>query len=106
VEGTYGIALWGAVPAAFEKRVKDKFNAPMHYAIIFGYDALQVVAKAIESAQSFDSVKIKDAMKKIDYQGYEGHIKFENFDGFKNQGRFVPSIVQWSKGKRLVVEVK
>jgi branched-chain amino acid transport system substrate-binding protein len=106
VEGTYGIALWGSVPAAFEKRVKDKFNAPMHYAIIFGYDALQLVAKAIESAQSLDSVKIKDAMKKTAYQGYQGHIKFENFDGFKNQGRFLPTIVQWSKGKRLVVEVK
>ncbi|MCE5317127.1 MAG: ABC transporter substrate-binding protein [Parachlamydia sp.] len=106
VEGTYGIALWGGVPAEFEKRVKDKFNAPMHYAIIFGYDALRLVAKAIESAQSLDSVKIKDAMKKTDYQGYQGHIKFENFDGFKNQGRYVPTIVQWSKGKRQVVEVK
>lgn len=106
VEGTYGLALWGNVPAEFEKRVKDKFNAPMHYAIIFAYDALQVVAKAIESAQSFDSVKIKDAMKKTDYQGYEGHIKFENFDGHRNQGRFLPIIVQWSNGKRQVIEVK
>jgi branched-chain amino acid transport system substrate-binding protein len=107
VEGTYGISMWGAVPAAFEKRVKDEFNAPMHYAIIWGYDALQLVAKAIESAQSVDSVKIKDAMKKNDFKGYQGQVKFENFDGYKNQNRYAPPvIVQWSKGKRQVVEVK
>ncbi len=97
VEGTYAISLWGAVPAEFEKRVWDKFDAPMHYAIIFGYDALRVVAKAIESAQSLDPVKIKDAMKKVEFQGLEGYIKFENFDNYKNQGRYSPRVIQWMK---------
>ena len=104
LEGTYAIALWGGVDPAFAKRVKDRFDAPMHYAIIFGYDALQVVAKAIESAQSLDPVKIKDAMKQTDYQGLEGHIKFENFDDYKNQGRFEPTIIKWVNGQRTVVE--
>jgi len=97
VEGTYAISLWGAVPAEFEKRVWDKFDAPMHYAIIFGYDALRVVAKAIESAQSLDPVKIKDAMKKVEFQGLEGYIKFENFGKYKNQGRYSPRVIQWMK---------
>ena len=97
VEGTYAISLWGAVPAEFEKRVWDKFDAPMHYAIIFGYDALRVIAKAIESAQSLDPVKIKDAMKKVEFQGLEGYIKFENFDNYKNQGRYSPRVIQWMK---------
>lgn len=106
VEGTYAITLWGGVPEAFEKLVKDKFNAPMHYAIIFGYDALHVMAKAIESAQSLDTTKIRDALKKTDYQGLEGRIKFEDFEGYKNQGRAVPFIMEWSKGKRKILEVK
>jgi len=106
VEGTYSIALWGAVPAAFEKRVKDKFNAPMHYAIIFAYDALQVAAMAIESAQSLEPVKIRDAMKKTDYKGLEGRIKFKDFEGYKNQGKNVPLIIEWVKGQRKMLEVK
>lgn len=104
VEGTYAIALWGSIDPAFAKRVMDQFNAPMHYAVIFGYDALQVIAKAIESAQSLDPVKIKDALKQTDYQGLEGHIRFESFEDYKNQGRFVPSIVKWVGGERTVVE--
>ncbi len=104
VEGTYALALWASVDPDFAKRVKDRFDAPMHYAIIFGYDALHVVAKAVESAQSLDPVKIKDALKKTDYRGLEGHVKFENFEGYKNQGRFVPSIVKWVSGQRTVVE--
>ena len=100
-EGTYAVSLWGAVPADFAERVEDRFDAPMHYAIIFGYDALHVVARAIESAQSLDPVKIKDAMKKIDYEALEGRIKFENFEGYRNQCRFVPSLIQWKDGERV-----
>lgn len=103
-EGTYAIGLWGSAPAELEKRVKERFNAPMHYAIIFGYDALTVLANAIEAAQSLDPVKIKDALKKTDFQGLQGHIKFEDFDGFKNQGRYTPTIVRWENGQRKVVD--
>ena len=55
VDGTYAVALWGAVASDFEKKVKDKFNAPMHYAIIFGYDALKVMVDAIQRAKSLDT---------------------------------------------------
>jgi len=101
VEGTYSVALWGSVPPDLEKRVKDKFNASMHYAILFGYDALTVVKMAIEKSQSLDPVKIKDAIKVTDYQGLEGHIKFETFGKFKNQGRYEPAFILWSKGGRI-----
>jgi branched-chain amino acid transport system substrate-binding protein len=76
----------------------------MHYAIIFGYDALHVAAKAIESAQSLDPVKIRDALKQTDLEGLEGHIKFEDFEGFRNQARFIPSIIQWKGGNRVPLE--
>jgi len=101
-EGTYAVSLWGAVPADFEKKVKAQFNAPMHYAIIFGYDALNVVVKAFEKAQSLDPVKINAAMKLTDYTGIEGPIKFYDFDGFKNQGKASPVLIEWKKGERIV----
>jgi branched-chain amino acid transport system substrate-binding protein len=101
VDGTYSVALWGSVPADFEKRVKDKFNAPMHYAILFGYDAITVVAMAIEKANSLDSVKIRDAIKQTDWEGLEGHIKFEDFENYKNQGRYEPAFIKWEGSDRV-----
>jgi branched-chain amino acid transport system substrate-binding protein len=105
VEGTYAISLWGKMPPEFTKRVKDSFNKPMHYAIIFGYDAMHVLANAIESAQSLDPVKIKDALKKTDYKALEGHIRFKDFNGYKNQGKFTPSMVRWENGKRVYMDI-
>jgi branched-chain amino acid transport system substrate-binding protein len=99
-EGTYAVSLWGGVPPEFAQKVKDKYNAPMHYAIIFGYDALYVVVDAIKRAGSLDSTKIKDALKATDYQGLEGHIKFQNFDGFTNQGKAAPFLIEWQAGER------
>jgi len=104
LEGTYSIALWGSVPQQFADRVKKKFGAPMHYAIIYGYDAMWAVARAIEKAQSLDPVKIRDAMKRIQFQGLQGFIKFEDFNGYKNQGRYSPWLIQWVKGERKVVK--
>jgi branched-chain amino acid transport system substrate-binding protein len=101
VNGTYSVALWGAVDPTFEKKVKDKFNAPMHYAIIFAYDALKVMADAIVRAQSLDPAAVKDALKQTDYQGLEGHIKFETFENYTNQGRYTPAFIKWEGGKRV-----
>lgn len=103
VEETYSIALWGEVPTDFAKRVQDTFDAPMHYAIVFGYDALHTVVSAIEAAQSLDPIKIRDAIKKTDFEGLEGHIKFEDFDNYKNQGRYTPWLIKWVNGERLTV---
>ena len=100
VEGTYAVSLWGEVPADFAKTVKDRFDAPMHYAIIFGYDALHTMVKAIEAANSMDPVKIQAALKAIDTEGLEGQIKFYDFEGFKNQGKASPSLIEWKDGNR------
>ncbi len=105
VDGTYAISLWGRVPPEFEKRVRDRFNKPMHYAIIFGYDAMRVLVNAIEASQSLDPVKIKDALKKTDYRALEGHIRFKNFNGYKNQSKFTPSLVRWEEGRRRFLDI-
>ncbi len=105
VEGTYAISLWGKVPSEFEQQVSKSFNKPMHYAIIFGYDAMHVLAKAIESAQSLEPVKIKDALKMTDYNALEGHVRFKNFNGYKNQGKFTPSMIRWENGQRKHLDI-
>jgi len=104
-EGTYAISLWGQTPPNFTNRVKKSFNKPMHYGIIFGYDAMQVLARAIKAAQSLDPVKIKEALKKIDYRALEGHVRFKNFNGYKNQSEFTPSLIKWENGKRVHLDI-
>jgi branched-chain amino acid transport system substrate-binding protein len=109
MEGVYAWAVWESVPPDFEKLVKDKFNAPMHYGITYGYDALMAVAKAIEAAQSLDPVKIRDAIAKLDFQGVSGRIKYEEFVGpdgkkYATQCRISPYLVRWVGGKRTVVK--
>jgi len=105
VEGTYAFSLWGRISPEFTERVKRNFNKPMHYAIIFGYDAMYVLARAIGTAQSLDPVKIKDALKQTDYKALEGHIRFKNFNGYKNQGKFTPSLIRWENGRRVYLDI-
>jgi len=105
VEGTYAISLWGKVPPDFTNRVKKSFNKPMHYGIIFGYDAMHVLVRAIKAAQSTDPVKIKDALKMTDYRAIEGHVRFKNFNGYKNQSKFTPSTIRWENGKRVHLDI-
>ena len=105
VEGTYAISLWGRVPPEFEQQVRDSFNKPMHYAIIFGYDALHVLAGAIARAQSLDPTKIKDALKETDVKALEGRIRFKDFDGYRNQSQFTPSMIRWEKGQRKHLDI-
>lgn len=105
VEGTYAISLWGQVPAQFEQRVRYSFNKPMHYGIIFGYDAMHVIARAIERAQSLDPVSIRDALRQTDFQALEGRVRFKDFDGYRNQSKFTPSMIRWENGQRVHLDI-
>ena len=109
MEGVYAWAVWESVPADFEKRVTDKFNAPMHYGITYGYDSLMTVAKAIEASQSLDPSKIRDAIAQLDFQGVSGRIKYASFVGpdgksYSNQCSIAPYLVRWLGGKRTIVK--
>jgi branched-chain amino acid transport system substrate-binding protein len=105
VEGTYAISLWGKVPDEFEQRVRASFNKPMHYAIIFGYDAMHVLALAIENAQSLDPVAIRNALRQTDYQALEGRVRFKDFNGYRNQSKFTPSMIRWENGRRVHLDI-
>jgi branched-chain amino acid transport system substrate-binding protein len=105
VEGTYAISLWGSVPQEFAQRVKTSFNKPMHYGIIFGYDAMHVLARAIENAQSLDPVFIQSALKKTDFRALEGRVRFKDFNGYRNQSKFTPSMIRWVDGRRVHLDI-
>lgn len=105
IEGAYAISLWGKVPDEFMQRVRTSFNKPMHYAIIFGYDAMHVLAQAIEKAQSLDPVAIRDALRQADYQALEGRVRFKDFNGYRNQSKFTPSMIRWENGRRVHLDI-
>jgi len=104
LNGTYAMTWWVKSPPILAKKVKEKYNAPMHYAIIFGYDSLHVLANAIERAQSLNPVDIRNALKEGKYKTLSGFTEFSDFDGYKNQGKNTPFLCKWENGGR--VEVK
>jgi branched-chain amino acid transport system substrate-binding protein len=60
---------------AFEKLYRPKYGEISAYAP-YAYDATLIMLKAIESACSTDSSKIKAEMMKMDYQGVTKLVKF------------------------------
>ncbi|MDW7729284.1 MAG: ABC transporter substrate-binding protein [Bacillota bacterium] len=104
LEGTYAIALYGEAPADLEQAVMERYNAPLHYAIIFAYDGVHVLADAISRAQSLDSTAIRDALKAGTYETLAGFTEFQDFDGYQNQGFYVPYLIRWEDGDMVLVQ--
>jgi branched-chain amino acid transport system substrate-binding protein len=104
LEGTYAIALYGEAPAELEQAVLARYNAPLHYAIIFAYDGVYVLADAISRAQSLDPTAIRDALKEGTYETLAGFTEFRDFDGYQNQGFYVPYLIKWVDGEMVLVE--
>ena len=111
VEGTYAISLviYPPDPTAspglvkLDEEMRERYGMPLHYASVFAYDALYVMSMAIENAQSLDPAKIGDALDVLEWDGLEGYIKFEDFEGYTNQGRFPVHIFMWTDGTRSYV---
>jgi branched-chain amino acid transport system substrate-binding protein len=102
LEGTYAVALWAEAPADLEREVRERYDAPLHYAIIFGYDAVYVLADAISRAQSLDPVDIRDALKEGTYDTLAGFTEFKDFDDYMNQGEYTPYLVKWEDGEMVL----
>ncbi len=72
------------------------------------YMAVYALKDAIERAGTLDSDKIVEALEKIDLMGVYGRIKFDPkshqvIPAFDPKEGAVGSILQWQKGKRVVV---
>jgi branched-chain amino acid transport system substrate-binding protein len=86
-EGVYFFARYipTAPPRGKEKENQEMIAAfeKMHPNIIAecgvaaGYDSIYIVAGAIERGGAPDSIKIRDALEKTDYNGFLGKVRFD-----------------------------
>ncbi len=68
----------------FRADFKAKFNADVQVYAPYVYDAVQVMAKAMVSANSADPAKYLPALKAINHQGVTGTIAFDEKGDIKN----------------------
>lgn len=62
---------------AFLKKYKETYGIDANMFSVLGYDAMQIMAAAIEKAGSTDSDKIIDALKATSYDGLTGTTTFD-----------------------------
>lgn len=62
---------------AFLKEYKTAYNTDANMFAVLGYDAMGMMAEAINKAGSTDSAKICDAMQALSYNGLTGNTTFD-----------------------------
>lgn len=82
VQGAYYCSQYSAEDPspelkAFLDKYKEKYKTDANQFAVLGYDAMNLLAQAIEEAGSTDSDKVVAAMKDIDFTGLTGHIVFD-----------------------------
>lgn len=107
IEGVYVTTILPSLEepklAELADKITERYDAPMHYAIVYGYDLMCLIAEAIETAGSFDPNDIRDAIDEIEYSGVIGLIKFEDRGGYTNQAWIGYHVAQWTEGELEVV---
>jgi branched-chain amino acid transport system substrate-binding protein len=90
-EGTVTCAEAGGVKGEQEKvmadfvdRYKKKYNADVQIYAPYVYDAVMVMATAMQNAKSADPAKYLPELKKIKYQGVTGLIQFDDYGDIKD----------------------
>ena len=104
-EGTYSSVSWNIAakdPAnlAFMKSYQSEYNRPPDYHAAANFACIFVVAAAIEKAGGLNQDKIRDAYATIQVPTILGTYKV-NGDGV--QLGYISYIIQWQKGKQIVV---
>ncbi|MDL2354683.1 MAG: branched-chain amino acid ABC transporter substrate-binding protein [Pseudomonadota bacterium] len=90
------------VMADFVVRYKKKFNADIQIYAPNVYDAVMVMATAMQNAKSADPAKYLPELKKIKYQGVTGLIQFDAFGDIKDGAM---TLFTYKDGKKIKVEV-
>ncbi|WP_456662121.1 ABC transporter substrate-binding protein [Bradyrhizobium sp. LB13.1] len=86
---------------AFVKAYQDQYKAAPGKYSAAGYNTLNIVVDAIARAQSTDSDKVREALLRTDYEGPNGHFRFDE----KGQATgFTVVLVQLENGVPVVVE--
>lgn len=88
-EGMLGLAPWASedkMPGwkAFEKKYRAQYDEDIERFGTFAYDAAQVLAAAMQNANSADGAKVIAALHAIRYSGLTGAISFDNQGNLRN----------------------
>lgn len=93
------LPFYGTTVDAFTAAYKAMFNATPSYHSAGGYAAGLVLQKALETAGSTDTAKVRAALDSLDLITFFGHVKFST--DLKTHGKQVAHdmvFVQWLKG--------
>jgi branched-chain amino acid transport system substrate-binding protein len=88
--------------ADFRERYKKKFGQDIQLYAPYVYDAVMVMAAAMQKANSADPVKYLPELKKIKYEGVTGTIQFEPSGDLKDAAL---TLYTYKGGKKSKIEV-
>jgi branched-chain amino acid transport system substrate-binding protein len=105
MEGSIGAWTYSQDIAApqnktFVEKIKAKHDSTPYLQTWGSYDSMRILAQAIREADSTDSTKVRDAMKKLKFTPVHG--KEVTFDDHNQAGKYV--VLQTVKDRKVVVD--
>jgi branched-chain amino acid transport system substrate-binding protein len=103
--GPKGKALWGKIQAKYG--LKDPSEIKMSSGVANAYDAVYIIAQAIEKAGAYEWKKVREALYKVEHDGIVANYKpaFDEADP-ERQDAILPQyykLTVWSDGKLLPI---
>jgi ABC-type branched-subunit amino acid transport system substrate-binding protein len=102
---TAGLEYFGISVADFSKTFKAKYKEAPTYHSAGGYVAGLLLQKAIETAGSTDTEKVKAALDKMNLMTFYGTIKFDTAKAHGLQLGHDMVYIQWQRGVTLIKKV-
>jgi branched-chain amino acid transport system substrate-binding protein len=90
------------VYADFVERYRKKYNIELQTYAPYAYDAVMVLATAMQNAKSSDPARYTPEIAKIKYQGVTGTIQF---DAYGDLGEAALTLYTYRNGKKTKLEV-
>jgi branched-chain amino acid transport system substrate-binding protein len=97
---TYSQDIAAPQNKTFVEKIKAKHNSTPYLQTWGSYDSMRILAQAIREADSTDSTKVRDAMKKLKFTPVHG--KEVTFDDHNQAGKYV--VLQTVKDRKVVVD--
>ena len=86
----------------FAKRYQDKFGKKPTYHAACAYEAMMIMGQTAAKAGG-DRKKTRDGLASGSWNGILGDVKFQAFDGYKNQNKLAMPVTQYLDGKSQTV---
>ena len=88
--------------ADFTARYRKTYNLELQTYAPYAYDAVMVLATAMQAAKSFDPAKYIPEISKLHYKGVTGDISFDQFGDLHNAAL---TLYTYRGGKKTKTEV-